>query len=235
MIAMRAFRCRLRPLLGCAISLISSLVAQAQTAGPLPRVLILGDVIYQEPVASLAKEFKGRAEVVRGDLKSGEGLSTTTALAGLDTLLGTGKWDLIHFNFGLGDLIHRAPGMKSFRVMPIDSGGVRTTDPKLYESNLRELVKRLKATGAKLVWASTTPIRASATNVFRLGSEIEYNEIAAKVMTEAQIPINDMYSHARSLMNMDKPGSHGVDPFYFDGKPIHEPIAKIIQSHLALP
>ena len=231
----RAIHCRLRPLLVCAVTLASAFVASSQTAAPLPRVLILGDAIYQEPSASLAKEFKGRVEIVRGDLKSGEGLSTTSALDGLETLLGSGKWDLIHFNFGLGDLIHRAPGMKSFRVMPIDSGGVRTTDPKRYEANLRELVKRLKSTSAKLVWASTTPIRASATNVFRLESEIEYNAIAAKVMTENQVPINDMYSHAKGLMNMDKPGSHGVDPFYFDGKPIHEPIAKIIQGQLALP
>lgn len=231
----RMFRCPLRPLLACAVSLVATLMAPAQSAAPLPRVLILGDSIYQEPVAALAKDLKGRVEVVRGDLKSGEGLSTTTALAGLETLLGSGKWDLIHFNFGLGDLIHRAPGMKSFRVMPIDSGGVRTTDPKRYEANLRELVKRLKSTGAKLVWASTTPIRASASNVFELGSEIEYNAIAARVMAENQVPINDMYAHARSVMNMAKPGSHGVDPFYFDGKPIHEPIAKIIQTQLALP
>lgn len=206
-------------------------LAQPQ-AKPLPRILIIGDVIYQEPAATISKELKGRVEVVRPVLNSHEVLNSTTALANLDFLLGTGKWDLIHFNVGLGDLIYRAPGMKSFRVMPIASGGVRTTDPKLYESNLRELVKRLKATGAKLVWASTTPIRTSTTNVFSLGSEIEYNSIAAKIMTEHGIPLNDMYAHAKSLMDMNKPGAHGVDPFFFDAKPIHEPILKLIQGQL---
>ena len=47
--------------------------------------------------------------------------------------------------------------------------------PEQYEKNLRELVKRLKATGAKLVWASTTPIRHSSTQRFRdgLGDRIQ--------------------------------------------------------------
>lgn len=203
-----------------------------EPAKPLPRVLIIGDVNYHEPASVMSKQLKGSVEIVRPVIKTIEVLNSTTALANLELLLGTGKWDLIHFNVGLGDLIYRAPGMKSFRVMPIESGGIRTTDPKAYESNLRELAKRLKATGAKIVWASTTPIRASTTNVFLPGSEIEYNAIAAKVMTENGIPINDMHTHAKSLMDMNKPGAHGIDPFYFDGKPIHEPILKLIQDEV---
>ena len=55
------------------------------------------------------------------------------------------KWDLIHFNCGLGDLIHRAPGMKAFRVMPIHVGGIRNTPKDQYAKNLDTLVKELKA------------------------------------------------------------------------------------------
>ena len=117
--------------------------------------------------------------MVRASMKPGEVLYTSTALAHLDTWLGDEKWDLIHFNFGLGDLVYRAPGMKSFRVMSKEVGGVRATSAQQYEKNLVELVGRLKASGAKLIWASTTPIRHSSSNVFQMGSEIEYNSIAA--------------------------------------------------------
>jgi acyl-CoA thioesterase-1 len=210
------------------------LAASTLSAQTVPRVLVIGDAVYREPVAILAKELKGRVEVVRPELPKGAVLHSGSVLEHLDTLLGDGKWDLIHFNVGLGDLIHRAPGLKTMRVMPIGSGGVRNTGPALYESNLQELVRRLKATDAKLVWASTTPIRASATDVFALGSEIEYNAIAAKVMTEAVIPTNDMYSHVKGMIDMSRPAAHGFDPFDFDRKPVHEPIVKAILSSLDL-
>ncbi len=55
----------------------------------------------------------------------------------LDVWLGDGKWDVIHFNFGIHD---------------------RAAKPADYEQRLETIVTRLKATGAKLIWASTTPI-----------------------------------------------------------------------------
>lgn len=164
------------------ITVVVLLLGVAKAEQSLPRVLILGDPIYQQISGSLTKEVKGQWEVVVPRFEPGEVFNSTTLLEKLDELLGEKKWDVIHFNVGLGDLVHRAPGMKSFRVFPRHAGGVRTTPPVRYEQNLQELVKRLKATGAKVIWASTTPIRHSSTDVFELGSEIKYNEIAAKVM-----------------------------------------------------
>jgi hypothetical protein len=201
----------------------------------LPQVLIIGDSIYQQPASETSKALKGRVNVVYGAMKPGEVCNTSTALEKLDEWLGEEKWDLIHFNFGLGDLVYRAPGMKSFRAYPKDAGGIRTTSPNDYEINLNELAKRLKATGAKLVWGSTTPIRHSTTDVFEKGSEIEYNAIAKKVMTNHRVPVNDMYAHVLSLIDMTKPAGHGADPFHFDKKPIHEPIVATILRELKLP
>ena len=65
-------------------------------------------------------------------------------------------------------------------------------------------------------------------------SEIEYNAIAAKVMMEQGIPINDMYSHVLKLIDMDKPASHGADPFYFDRKPLYPPIVVNVLQQLDL-
>jgi len=214
---------------------VSLLPASTFGEDKLPRVLILGDSLYQEPARSAANELKlnGSVELVYATVSPGEARNTETALKYLDALLGEGEWDLIHFNFGLGDLIYRAPGLKSFRAMAKESGGVRTTGPAQYEKNLRELVQRLKATGARLVWASTTPIRSSPHGIFDLGSEKQYNAIAAKIMAEHNIPINDMYAHVTGMINMDRPTA--FDPFSFDKKPLHPPIVRRILQELNLP
>ena len=200
----------------------------------LPSVLILGDQIYQQPATELRKELKGKAEVNFPGMKPGEVWNSTTALELLDRQLGDGRWDLIHFNCGLGDLIHRVPGVRAFRVMPRHAGGIRTTNPRQYEKNLHALVPRLKTTGAKLVWATTTPIRHSSTNVFAKGTEIEYNAIAAKVMAGHGIPTNDMYVFVKSLIDMNKPAGHGADPFFFDRKAIHPPLREILHKYLGV-
>jgi acyl-CoA thioesterase-1 len=201
----------------------------------LPRVLILGDQIYQQPATELKKELKGKVEVHYPRLEPGEIWNSTTALELLDRQLGDGQWDIIHFNCGLGDLIHRVPGVKAFRVMPRHAGGIRTTSPRQYEKNLHALVTRLKATKAKLVWASTTPIRHSTTNIFEKGTEIEYNAIARKVMDKHGIVTNDMYTFVKGLIDMNKPAGHGADPFFFDRKPIHPPLLRIIAKRFDFP
>lgn len=223
------------------------LAAHAQDCAPLPRVLIIGDSVYQQARA-VSTDLKDQAGVTFANWGTVNICNTQTALDHLDQLLGytdrngeklapqdRPKWDVIHFNLGLGDLVYRAPGMEAFRILPIHAGGVRTTSPEDYEKNLAALVGKLQATGAKLVWASTTPIRASTSNVFKLGSEIQYNKIAQKVMAKHGVPVNDMYSFVVELIDMDKPASHGADPFFFDRKPIHGPIVASIRKALGLP
>lgn len=224
-----------------------SVYAQQGKQAPLPRVLIIGDSIYTQYARGVTAELKGKAGVDFANWPRDEIANSATALKHLDQLLGRrdqgGKevpeekrprWDLIHVNVGLGDLVYRAPGMESFRLLPIHAGGVVATPPKQYEDNLKELIRALKATGAKVVWASTTPIRASRSNVFKVGSEIEYNKIAEKVMKGHGVPINDMHAYAKSIMNMDKPAGHGADPFNFDKKPIHPPVVEVIAKQLGL-
>ncbi len=209
---------------------IESLLAQKS----LPKILVIGDTVYTQPAAQAQSMLKGRVEVVWATIQPGEVRNSHYLLKDLDRLLGNESWDLIHFNVGLGDLVYRVPGMKSFRVMSKEAGGVRATSPEDYEKNLVGIVKKLKKTKAKLVWASTTPIRHSATKVFQVGSEIEYNKIAEKVMTSHKIAINDMYSHVKNLIDMNRPASHGADPFHFDRKPLHPPIVKTILKELHL-
>ncbi|KAF0170824.1 MAG: acyl-CoA thioesterase I [Limisphaerales bacterium] len=146
----------------------------------LPRVLLIGDSIsmgYTLPVREL---LKGRANVHRIPANGGP---TVNGLKNLKAWLGSGKWDVIHFNFGIHDAKFMAPGKQ--QVPPAD-----------YERNLRELVKQLQATGARLIWATTTPIPDGELNPPRTFDQVPtYNAAALKVMTEAGVTLNDLNAH----------------------------------------
>lgn len=154
--------------------------AQVEDVSGLPRVLLLGDSISMGYTLPVREALKGNANVHRPPTNCG---STGNALNHLDSWLGEGKWDVIHFNFGLHDA-------------KLPPEGVRHAPPAVYEKNLRELVKRLQATGATLVWATTTPVPNGGviSPTRRFGSIDEYNAIARKVMGERGVAIDDLHA-----------------------------------------
>lgn len=149
----------------------------ASTSG-LPRVLIIGDSISIGYTPGVQELLKGRAEVER---IPGNGSSTSHGLANLSKWLGDAKWDVIHFNFGLHDA-------------KLPPEGARHSEPAEYEKNLRELVKQLKATGATLIWATTTPVPdgGNLSPTRRFADVAIYNEVATKVMKENKVAIDDL-------------------------------------------
>jgi lysophospholipase L1-like esterase len=156
----------------------------------LPRVLIIGDSIsmgYTIPVRQL---LAGKANVHRPPANCGD---TARGLKNLTKWLGDGHWDVIHFNFGLHDLKYLNAQGKY--VDP--SKGKQVASPQKYAANLEVLVARLKKTGAKLIWASTTPVPAGTIGRIE-GDEVPFNQAAEKVMHENGIPIDDLYAVAES-------------------------------------
>jgi len=146
---------------------------------PLPKVLIIGDSIsigYTDPVTRL---LAGKADVKRVPDNC---QSTVYALEHIRQWIGEEHWDVIHFNWGIWDMHH------------LDDWRIRTT-PVEYERNLRRLVDILKSTKARLIWASTTPVRTSSTGWWVSESDIpRYNAVAARVMRDNAIPVDDLYS-----------------------------------------
>ena len=143
----------------------------------LPRVLLIGDSIsigYTLPVRGL---LEGKANVHRPPTNCA---STRHGLKSIDGWLGDGKWDVIHFNWGLHDLKFVAPGTEQLADQN-DPKNARQVPPDEYEKNLRELVARLKKTGAKSIWCSTTPGPVGARGRIP-GDSARYNAIAKKIM-----------------------------------------------------
>ena len=65
-----------------------------------------------------------------------------------------------------------------------------------YEANLRAIVARLKQTGAKLVYATTTPVPAGTTGRLEDDS-LRYNAVAIRVMKELGVALNDLHAFVK--------------------------------------
>lgn len=162
----------------------------ADTAG-LQRVLLIGDSISEGYTVPVRKRLDGKAAVHRIP-KNGQ--ATDFGLANLKTWLGDGKWDVIHFNWGLWDICYRNPEAKTQGNRDKVNGKLSVT-PAQYRENLEKLVAILKQTGARLVWCSTTPVPEDEIGRVQ-GDEVKYNAIAAEIMVKNGIAIDDLYAHA---------------------------------------
>jgi lysophospholipase L1-like esterase len=151
----------------------------------LPRVLLIGDSISIGYTVDVRKRLAGKANVYRIPVNGGPTTNGVTNLAKWLSPNGApAKWDVIHFNWGLHDL----------KYMP---DGKRQVDHDAYEKNLRELVKQMQVTGATLIWCNTTPVPEGVTGVPRKTEDVlTYNERAAKVMREANVVTDDLYTFA---------------------------------------
>jgi hypothetical protein len=159
----------------------------------LPRVLLIGDSISIGYTVAVRSLLNGKANVHRPPENGGP---TTNGLAKLSSWLGPGKWDVVHFNWGLHDL----------KIM---TNGQRQVPPKVYEKNLRELVGQLRTTGATLIWASTTPVPDGKLSPLRHSADaLLYNAIADRIMKDNRIAIDDLYRLAMpQLAKIQKPAN----------------------------
>ena len=114
---------------------------------------------------------------------------TTQGVKEIDIYLSEKKWDIIHFNFGLHDIKHIDPitGKNSKNL-----SHPHQASPEQYEKNLIEIVEKLKRTGAKLIFATTTPYPDKLGKQMRSpGMPKVYNEVALRVMNNNGIEINE--------------------------------------------
>ena len=173
-------------------------VAPIKDEPGLPRVLLIGDSISIGYTLPVREKLKGKANVHRVPINAG---ATEVGLENMKSWLGEGKWDVIHFNFGLHDAKYRS------------ETEMRTT-PEQYLKNLQELINQMKATGAKLIFATTTPTPSKLSRATRRFDSIPTrNEIAVKLMKENGVAIDDLYAVVLPVQDkIQRPGDVHYDP-----------------------
>jgi lysophospholipase L1-like esterase len=152
----------------------------------MSRLMLIGDSIRMSYQSFVAETLTPEGHEVWGP--------TENCQFSLYTLASLGRWltdfpdpTVIHWNNGLHDIGHnpfRAPVQ-----MPLD----------VYAGNLGFIARHLQTTGARIIFALNTPVHAD--RPFRddtwswRNDEIDaYNQAAREVMTEYEIPLNDLHA-----------------------------------------
>jgi len=169
----------------------------ADNPGQTPKVLLIGDSIRNGYRGRVAAGLQGKAtvEVWLTPLH----LKSEHLHADLKKVLTRGPYHVIHFNIGL----HGWP-----------KGRIRADE---YEALLRAYVDTIRqhARGARLIWASTTQITEKGKPItldpVNNKTITDRNLVAARVMKEYGIPVNDLYG----LMSDKLQLAHG-DKFHWN-------------------
>jgi acyl-CoA thioesterase-1 len=205
-------------------------VERAQGAGStasLPRVLIIGDSI-SIGYTPFVKEMLTNKVVV--EHAPGNSESTVRGLEKLDAWLGSNTWDVIHFNWGLHDMKYIDAQTKMTDV----SKGRQWVPVEQYEPNLKTLAQRLKKTGAKLIWCSTTPVPEGVKGRVP-GEEAKYNAAALRVMRAEGVPVDDLCAFVGTAQNRAAMGGKPKDVHYTaaGSQALAAEVVKAIEAALA--
>jgi lysophospholipase L1-like esterase len=160
-----------------------------------PRVLLIGDSITRGYYQAVADALKGKAVVCR--LTTSKSLGDPALLDEVKLVLGQAKFDVVHFN----------NGMHGWGYTEVE-----------YAKAVPDLVATIRkgAPGAKLVWASTTPVRVAG-KVEQLDPKTDRvkarNKAAAEVMAKEKIPTDDLFA-----LVAVKPGLFSNDGVHLNAK-----------------
>lgn len=152
----------------------------------LPRVLIIGDSISMGYTREVRKLLAGKANVQHPDVNCGP---TEFGVEHVKKWIGEKHCDVICLNFGLHDLKYLDD--QGEYVTP--DKGKQVASIEQYQTNLRKIVAVLQSTGAKLIFATTTPVPSGAGGRIQ-GDEIRYNTAAIQVVREMGIEMDDLWS-----------------------------------------
>jgi hypothetical protein len=173
----------------------------------LPRVLLIGDSITRDYYPEVEKRLAGKAFVAR--LATSRFVSDTVLLNEIRTVLQGAKFDVVQFNNGMHGWQHTEEEYRN--AFPKLIKTIRTYAPK-----------------AKIIWASTTPLRN--------GKDVTYdtkaaysderiaarNRLAAEIVSAQKISTVDLNAAVR-----DRPELHS-DNVHFNGDG-----SKILASEIA--
>ena len=147
-------------------------------------VYLIGDSVR------LASEPYTRAALPEADIVS----PSENCRSSHDVLEHIGQWtegatvgDIIHINCGLHDIRHN------------QGCNEPVADIETYRNNLIRIFDYLKQTGAKIIWASSTPFLESVHNIVKpsrryLADLKAYNRVAEDLARQYGFAVNELYS-----------------------------------------
>jgi lysophospholipase L1-like esterase len=157
-------------------------IAVFRSDGRHIRVLLVGDSISQQYAPGVSAKLGSAYQV---ETTSENGQSSRNLLAHLDEWVISRQPDIVVLNAGLHDVAERGDG-----PVPIDE----------YAKNLLEMVRRIRTgTGARLIWATTTPViddvHLRVHGFVRRERDVErYNAAALKVMKSLGVEVVDLHA-----------------------------------------
>lgn len=160
-------------------------------------VLIIGDSISIGYTPFIKTALSPNVEVAHNP---GNGGSTLRGMESMDKWLDNRDWDVILFNFGLHDMVHKDSSGKYDVV-----NGTIAVPLKEYRKNLEAIADKLNETTAKVMFVSTTMVPEGASGR-KTASVPAYNEVALKVMKKKNIQVVDLYQPSLEIHpNNSKP------------------------------
>jgi hypothetical protein len=148
----------------------------------LPRVLLIGDSIAREYYSEVEKRLAGKAFVAR--LATSRFAADPVLLKEIELVLDQEKFDVVHFNNGMHGWQHSEAEYE--KALPKFIRAIRAHAPK-----------------AKLIWASTTPLRDGKGVTYDTKAEYSDERIAARnalaseLMAAQKIPTVDLNAAVR--------------------------------------
>ena len=177
--------------------LVLLLTCFAAKSYEVKRVLVIGDSISIGYTPFIKAALSPDVEVSHNP---GNGGSTLRGLESVEKWLDNKDWDVILFNFGLHDMVHKDSSEK-YDVI----NGKIAVPLKEYRKNLEAIADKLNETTAKVIFVSTTMVPEGASGR-KTESVPAYNEVAVKVMKKKNIQVVDLYAPSLEIHpNNSKP------------------------------
>lgn len=177
----------------------------------VPRVLLIGDSVTRAYYPDAEKALRGKAVVAR--LATSKSAGDPVFIEEVTLLLKQYHFDVIHFNNG----IH----------------GQHYSE-EAYSSGIRDLIAAFEkcAPGAKLIWATSTPLRESG-HLDRLDADnariVRRNADSLAIMKQRGIPVDDLYA-----LVLDYPEYYAQDGTHFNEKGVKVEGAEVARQIIAL-
>lgn len=201
-----------------------SILGLSATSDTVKNVLIIGDSISigYTPVIQ-----KALAPGINVEHSPGNGGSTVRGVENIEKWIGDRQWDVILFNFGLHDLVHK-DSLNKYDV----NGKVAVTLEE-YRKNLNLIVTRLKETTATLIFVNTTEVPENSAGR-KVEDPAKYNVVASEVMKANGIEVVDLYTASQLIHPQNsKPGNvHYTEKGYeLLAEPLIEKIKSILKTN----